>query len=103
MWPVCRPVVEVPSFDIASYMDQHPSAIAIQAPVKGQMLWEIDVDDVSKAPSAGKFVEADKPVGYIQTWYGPEPVIPAVSGRIIIAVAGQGSEVEKGEILALLT
>ena len=99
---VKRTVVEVPSFDIASYMDQHPSAVAVQAPVKGQMLWEIDVDDVSKAPSAGKYVEAGQPVGYVQTWYGPEPVVPAVSGRIIIAVAKQGAEVEKGEIIALV-
>ena len=99
---VTRPVVEVPSFDIASYMEKHPSAVALQAPVKGQMLWEIDVDDVSKAPSAGKLVEAGKPVGYIQTWYGPEPVVPAVSGRIIIASAKQGAEVEKGLIIALI-
>ncbi len=99
---VTRPVVEVPSFDIASYMEKHPSAVALQAPVKGQMLWEIDVDDVSKAPSAGKLVEAGKPVGYIQTWYGPEAVVPAVSGRIIIASAKQGAEVEKGLIIALI-
>ena len=99
---VKRPVVELPEFDAGEFMKLHPKAIAIQAPVKGRILWGVDVDDASTAPVAGTKVEAGKPVGFMDTYYGHEEIVPAVSGRILAVMAQQGKEVAKGEIVAFI-
>ena len=97
-----RPVVEMPKFDIDKLVEKYPDAVPVQAPVKGQMLWQIDVDDVSSAPVAGTAVEAGVPMGHVQAYYGMEEVIPAVSGRVVAVCARQGDAVAKGEIIALV-
>ena len=99
---VTRPVVEMPKYDIAGLMEQYPSAVAVQAPVKGQLIWQYDVDDDSTAPVVGTQTEVGKPVAYIQTYYGIEPVPAAIDGRILAVTCRQGDMVAKGEILALL-
>lgn len=99
---VTRPVVEMPEFDIDEYVKKFPKARPIQAPVKGKMLWQIDVIDDSKAPVAGTPVKAGEACGYVQTYYGNEEVIPAVSGRIVAVTAPQGKDVVKGEIVAFV-
>lgn len=99
---VTRPVVEMPEFDIDEYVKKFPKARPVQAPVKGKMLWQIDVIDDSKAPVAGTPVEAGKVCGYVQTYYGNEEVIPAVDGRIVAVTAPQGKDVVKGEIVAFV-
>ena len=99
---VTRPVVEMPKYDIDKLMSQYPAAVAVQAPVKGQVIWQYDVDDDSTAPVAGSDTEAGKPVAYIQTYYGIEPVPAAISGRIIAVCCRQGDMVAKGEVLALV-
>ena len=99
---VTRPVVELPKYDISKLMEQYPSAIAVQAPVKGQLIWQYDVDDDSTAPVVGTETQAGKPVAYIQTYYGIEPVPAAIDGRIIAVTCRQGDMVAKGEILALI-
>ncbi len=77
-------------------------AIQLQAPVKGQLIWQYDLTDTSSAPVVGTAVEAGEPVGYVQTYYGMEEIIPAVSGRIIEVKAMQGESVDKGQILAFI-
>ena len=99
---VTRPVVEMPEFDINSYVEKYPKATPVQAPAKGKVLWEIDVQDDSKAPVAGTAVKSGKPMGYVQTWYGMEEIIPAVSGRIVAVTAKQGKDVAKGEVVAFV-
>lgn len=99
---VTRPVVEMPEFDIDEYVKKFPKARPVQAPVKGTMLWQIDVIDDSKAPVAGTPVKAGEACGYVQTYYGNEEVIPAVSGRIVAVTAPQGKDVVKGEIVAFV-
>lgn len=99
---VTRPVVEMPAFDIEKLTAQHPEAIPVQAPVKGKMLWEVDVIDDSKAPAVGTKVTKGKPMGYVQTFYGMEEVIPAVTGRVVAVTGKQGQNVTKGEIIALI-
>ncbi len=99
---VKRPVVEMPEFDAASFVEKHPDAIPVQAPAKGQLLWEIDVQDDSKAPVVGTAVDAGKPMGYVQTFYGMEEIFPAAGGRVIAVTAKQGKKVEKGEIIAFI-
>ena len=97
---VKRPVVEMPAFDIDKYMEKYPKAIPLQAPAKGKLLWQIDVEDTSAAPVAGTRVEAGAPCGYVQTWYGMEEIISAAPGRIVAVTAPQGKDVVKGEIVA---
>ena len=99
---VTRPVVEMPEFDIDEYVKKFPKARPVQAPVKGKMLWQIDVIDDSKAPVAGTPVKAGEVCGYVQTYYGNEEVIPAVDGRIVAVTAQQGKDVVKGEIVAFV-
>ena len=99
---ITRPVVEMPKYDIESIAEKYPSAVPVQAPVKGQLLWQIDVDDASTAPVTGTRVEAGKALAYIQTYYGMEEVIPARDGRIVAVCSKQGDNVAKGEILAFV-
>lgn len=99
---VKRAVVEMPEFDIDSYVTKYPKATPVQAPAKGKMLWQIDVDDVSTAPVTGTAVKAGEPCGYVQTYYGMEEIVPAVGGRIVAVTAPQGKDVVKGEIVAFV-
>ena len=99
---VKRPVVEMPEFDLDALMAKYPNATPVQAPVKGQMLWQVDVDSKSTAPAVGTKVAAGQPCGYVQTWYGMEELLPAVGGQIVAITAPQGKTVAKGEIVALV-
>ena len=99
---IIRPVVEMPEFSAEEYSSRYPHAIPLQAPAKGTLLWEVDVDDDSTAPSAGTGVKAGEPAGYVQTYYGMEEIIPAADGRIVAVTAKQGKAVAKGEIVAFI-
>jgi len=97
-----RPVVEMPKYDIDEIVKKYPNAVPVQAPVKGQLMWQYDVEDASTAPVAGTEVKAGEPMSYVQTYYGFEEVVPAVSGRIVAVCCRQGDIVAKGEILAFV-
>ena len=99
---VVRPVVEMPKFNVEEYASKYPHAVPVQAPVKGQLLWQVDVDDNSAAPVAGTAVKAGEAMGYVQAYYGMEEIVPAVSGRVVAVTAAQGSKVAKGEIIAFV-
>ena len=97
-----RPMVEMPKYDIDEIVKKYPNAVPVQAPVKGQLMWQYDVEDASTAPVAGTEVKAGEPMSYVQTYYGFEEVVPAVSGRIVAVCCRQGDMVAKGEILAFV-
>lgn len=97
-----RPVVEMPKTDIEALLRKYPDATPVQAPVKGQLLWQIDVDDDSTSPIAGTKVEQGEALGYVQTYYGMEEIVTAVPGRIVAVSGRHGDFVAKGEILALI-
>ena len=99
---VKRPVVEMPEFDLDALLAKYPKATPVQAPAKGQMLWQVDVDAKSTAPAVGTKVKAGAPCGYVHTWYGMEELLPAVDGQLVAVTAPQGKTVEKGEIVALI-
>ena len=99
---VKRAVVEMPEYPIEEYTSKYPHAVPVQAPAKGQLLWQVDVDDVSSAPVAGTAVKAGEPCGYVQTKYGMEPIVPARDGRVVAVTGSQGKAVEKGEIVAFV-
>lgn len=97
-----RPVVEMPEFSMEEYTQKYPKAVPVQVSVKGQLLWEIDLDDESKAPVIGTAVKAGKAIGYVQTYYGREEIISAIDGRIVAVTGKQGKNVAKGEIVAFV-
>ena len=97
-----RPVVEMPKFSVEEYAAKYPKATPVQCPVKGQLLWELDVDNASKAPVAGKKVKAGEVIGHVQTYYGIEEIIAAVDGIIVATLGKQGDKVEKAEIVAFI-
>ncbi|MDE7126538.1 MAG: oxaloacetate decarboxylase, partial [Bacteroidales bacterium] len=99
---ITRPVVEMPKYDVESIAEKYPHAVPVQAPVKGQLIWQVDVDDASTAPVAGTEVEAGKALSFVQTYYGLVEVVPAVSGRIVAVCSKQGDNVVKGEIVAFV-
>ena len=99
---VKRPVVEMPKFDVEEYSRRYPHAVPVQAPVKGQLLWQVDVDDKSTAPVAGTAVKAGEGMGFVQTYYGMEEIIPAIDGRVVAVLGKQGEKVDKGEIVAFV-
>lgn len=99
---VKRPVVEMPKFDVKEYTDKYPHAVPVQAPAKGKLLWQVDVDDASSAPVAGTAVKAGKACGYVQTPYGIEEIVSAIDGRVVATTGKQGEDVAKGEIVAFV-
>ena len=99
---VVRPVVEMPSIDIEKLTVEFPGAIPIQAPAEGKLLFEVDVDGPSSAPVVGTSVKAGVPLGYVQTRYGLEEIVPAADGRLVAVCARQGQTVAKAEIIGLL-
>jgi pyruvate carboxylase subunit B len=99
---VTRPVVEMPKFSVDEYVAKYPKATPVQVPVKGQLLWQVDVDDASAAPAVGTAVKAAQVIGHVQAWYGMEEVVAAVDGRIVAVVGKQGDNVAKNEIVAFI-
>ena len=99
---VTRPVVEMPKFSVDEYVAKYPKATPVQVPVKGQLLWQVDVDDASAAPAVGTAVKAGQVIGHVQAWYGMEEVVAAVDGRIVAVVGKQGDSVAKNEIVAFI-
>ena len=99
---VVRPVVEMPKFSAEEYAARYPGAVPLQAPAAGKLLWQLDVDDASAAPVAGTAAQAGVPVGYVQTRYGLEEIVPAVNGRVVATTGRQGEDVAKGEIVAFV-
>ncbi|MGC9150997.1 MAG: oxaloacetate decarboxylase [Microbacter sp.] len=99
---VTRPVVEIPKIDIKTVLENHPNAKPIQAPVKGQVIWQYDVEDTSSAPHIGEVVKENDTLCFIQAFYGPEPVRTSFSGKIIATYPKQGELVQKDEIIAFV-
>ncbi len=99
---VVRPVVEVPKFEVEEVLKKHPEAKAVQAPVKGQLLWQYDMADASSAPTLGSSTEEGTPLCYIQTYYGIVPLEAIKSGKIVEIYAKHGDNVEKGEVIAFI-
>lgn len=75
----------------------------ITATVKGQVLWEVDVEAPSSAPVVGRQYKPEDLFCYITTQWGGHQQIPAnFAGRIIEVCAKQGAYVNKGDVLAYI-
>ncbi len=75
----------------------------IEAPVRGQVIWEIDVVDPSTAPVVGKEYKQGDHFCYITTLWGEhQEVLANFDGRITEVCAQQGDRVMKGDVLAYI-
>jgi pyruvate carboxylase subunit B len=99
---VTRQVVEVPAFDAAAIQAKYPDAKPLQSTVSGQVIWQVDVDDVSTAPVIGTPVKEGSVVCFVQTYYGIEEVKALTSGKIIQIETKQGAKVQKNQVLAYI-
>ncbi len=99
---VQRPVIEIPKIDVAKIIEKFPTAKPVQAPVKGQLLWQYDLTDKSSAPIIGDKAKEGDTICYIQAFYGLELVKAPFSGKIVYTGANHGETVEKGEIIAFI-
>ena len=99
---VKRPVVEMPAFPVEEYAGKYPHAVPVQAPAAGRLLWEIDTEDASRAPVTCTQATAGEALGYVQTRYGMEPLVPARDGRVVAVTGAQGETVVKGQIVAFI-
>jgi len=99
---VTRPVVEMPKVDVEKILEKYPNAKPVQAPVKGQIIWQYDLMDKSSAPNIGEPVETNKPMCFVQAFYGMEVVKPAFDGKIVAICAKHGETIAKGEIIAFV-
>jgi pyruvate carboxylase subunit B len=98
-----RPVIEVPMFSYEEIKEKYPNAKPVHAPGSGQIIWQLDIKDVSTAPSVGSIFKKKDILCYIHNRYGGvEPVISGFEGTIIATYAKQGSKVEKGQVLAFI-
>lgn len=99
---VTRQVVEVPAFDAEAIKAKFPDAKPLQATVSGQIIWQVDVDDVSTAPVVGTPVKEGDVICFIQTYYGIEEVKALASGKIVQIETKQGAKVQKNQVLAYI-
>ncbi|MBD8347990.1 biotin/lipoyl-containing protein [Dysgonomonas sp. HGC4] len=99
---VTRPVVEIPNFDIEKVTEKYPDAQPVQAPVSGQVIWQIDLADESTAPVVGTTVKEGDIIAFIQAYYGIEEVKALKSGKIVQIETKQGAKVQKNQVLAFI-
>lgn len=99
---VTRPIVEIPNFDIEKVTEKYPDAQPLQAPVSGQVIWQIDLADESTAPVIGTAVKEGDIIAFIQAYYGIEEVKALKSGKIVQIETKQGAKVQKNQVLAFI-
>jgi pyruvate carboxylase subunit B len=99
---ITRPVVEMPKIDVDKIITANPNAKPVQSPVKGQLIWQYDLIDKSSAPNLGEKVATDKPMCFVQAFYGIELVKPSIDGKLVAICAKHGEIIQKGEIIAFV-
>jgi pyruvate carboxylase subunit B len=99
---VVRPVVEMPKFNTQEILAKYPDAVPVQVPAKGSLVWQYSVAGDSTAPVFGSKVSKDKPICFVQTYYGIEEVPAPESGTVVYIGAQHGEMVEKNQIVAFV-
>ncbi|MBO4231997.1 MAG: oxaloacetate decarboxylase, partial [Bacteroidales bacterium] len=72
------------------------------APVSGQLIWELSVDEPSMPKPIGTRIEEGDIVCFISAYYGQEEVKSLFSGKLCAVAAEQGATVRKGDVIALI-
>ena len=81
---------------------KEPNAKMIVAPVSGQVIWELAMEEDSMPKAIGTRVKEGETVCFVAAYYGNEEVHSLYDGRILEIIAKQGDKVKKGDILAFV-
>lgn len=81
---------------------KNPDAIPVVAPVSGNVIWELSVNEPSMAKPVGTSFKEGDPVCWINAFYGLEEVSALTAGKLVEVVAKQADKVQKGDIIAFI-
>lgn len=87
---------------IDKVLAKEPDAKMITAPVSGQVIWELSVDEPSMAKPLGTNIKEGDLVCFVSAFFGNEEVHSLYSGKLIEVVAKQGDKVQKGDVIAFV-
>ena len=87
---------------IEAAMKREPNAVRVEAPVSGQVIWELAVNEESMAKPLGTEFPENGILCFIQTYYGQEEVRVPVAGKLVEVIAKQGDKVQKGDLIAFI-
>ncbi|MBQ3749987.1 MAG: oxaloacetate decarboxylase [Bacteroidales bacterium] len=87
---------------VEAALKRMPEAVRVEAPVSGQVIWELSVGESSMAKPLGTEFPENSILCFIQTYYGQEEVRVPVAGKLVEVVAQQGDKVQKGDLIAFV-
>ena len=87
---------------IEAALKREPNAVRVEAPVSGQVIWELAVNEASMAKPLGTEFAENGILCFIQTHYGQEEVRVPVAGKLVEVLARQGDKVQKGDLIAFI-
>ncbi len=87
---------------IDKVLAKEPDAKMITAPVSGEVIWEIAVDEPSMAKPLGTPFKKDETVCFVSAYYGMEPVKSFYDGQLLEVLVRQGQKVAKGDVIAFI-
>ena len=87
---------------IEAALKREPNAVRVEAPVSGQVIWELSVNEASMAKPLGTEFAENGILCFIQTYYGQEEVRVPMAGKLVEVLARQGDKVQKGDLIAFI-
>ncbi len=87
---------------VEKMLAKEPDAKMVVAPVSGQVIWELAVEEQSMAKPLGTPYKEGELVCFVNAYYGNEEVHSLYEGKLLQVVAKQGDKVKKGDVIAFL-